>query len=135
MYEKLFSIKIPGGWAVTHHAFGDVDPVVNDGVIVNDEFYSEDLLVIEPLRFDGGGWVVDQSGYAFDLGWYPEANPEGFYRLTLLKGGWDDVIVQFQSRDRHQVHRLIEQCFSWVAQGAGDEEIARQANLNQLTVV
>lgn len=132
MYNQLFSLKIPSGWAVIRHSFGDVDPTVEDGVIVNDEFYNEDLLSIEPLRLTEHGWVVDQEGYALDLGWYPEANPEGCYRLTLLKGGWEQVLVEQESRDRHKIHALIEQCFGLIAQGVQDDEIAGQILLEDL---
>ncbi len=132
MHEKLFSLKIPGGWAIIRNSFGDVEPDVKNGVIVNDEFYGEDLLSIEPLRLSEAGWLVDTSGYALDLGWYPEANPQGHYRLTLMKGGWDDVVIQCESPDRHQIHRLIEQCFTLIAQGVADAVLAEQVRLSGL---
>ena len=127
MYDKLFSLRVPSGWAIVRHNFGDVDPIIEDGVIVNDEFYSEDLLSIEGLRFSESGWVADPEGYVLDLGWYPEANPKGCFCLTLLREDWDQVLLKRESQDRHKIHKLIEECFSLITQGATDDEIALQA--------
>ena len=126
MYEKLFPIKVPTGWATIHHAFGDVDPVVQDGVIINDEFYNEDLLSIESLCFKDGVWAIDSEGYVLDLGWYPESTPEGCYRLTVLKGGWDNVVAQVESKDRSEIHLMIERCFSLLLQGIEDAALHKQ---------
>ncbi|MEQ9235911.1 hypothetical protein [Coleofasciculus sp. E2-BRE-01] len=125
MYTKLFPLKIPSGWAVIHNSFGDQDPVIDNGCIVNDEFYSEDLLSIEPIRFNGTTWIIDHNGYALDLGWYPESDPNGCYRITLLRGNWNNVILKLESRDRYKICAVIEQCFNLITQGINDEEISR----------
>ncbi|NET31804.1 MAG: hypothetical protein F6K19_07350 [Cyanothece sp. SIO1E1] len=133
MYEKLFSLKIPSGWAVIHNSFGDVEPIIQDGSIVNDEFFNEDLLSIEAIQFDGSYWQVDKNGYTLDLGWYPEANPDGFYRLTLIRGSWDHIVAKCESKDRYQIHRLVERCLELITQGSEDLEISRQIKFDQVT--
>jgi hypothetical protein len=130
MYTKLVSLKIPGGWAVIHNSFGDEDLVVRNGAIVNDEFYNEDLLSIEHLQFNGTDWVTEQKGHVLDLGWYPESDPQGHYRLTLLRGDWNNVVVQFESRDREKIRYVIERCFDLVTQGVDDQDISRLIELD-----
>ncbi|MDZ7951658.1 hypothetical protein [Nostoc sp. DedQUE09] len=125
MYTKLFQLKIPSGWAIIHNSFGDEDPVVCDGVIVNDEFYNEDLLSIERIQFNETDWSTDLTGHVFDLGWYPESDPKGSYRLTLLRGDWNNVVVQFESKDRVKIHAIIEKLFDLITQGVDDQEISR----------
>lgn len=124
MYHQLFPLKVPSGWAILKHSFGDEDPIVVNGAIVNDAFYSEDLLSIEPLRFDGTSWFTDESGYVLDLGWYPEADPQGCYRLTLLKEDWNHIVSQFESRNRYEIHQLIERCFDLITQGLDEQHIS-----------
>lgn len=123
MVKKLFPLKIPSGWAIIRNSFGDEDPVIQDGTIVNDEFYSEDLLSIEPLSFNGTGWVVDSSGYLIDLGWYPEADPGGRFKLVLLRDDWDNVIVCIESADRFMIHAAIEKIFDLITRGIQDDQL------------
>ena len=130
MYTKLVPLKIPGGWAVIHNSFGDEDPVLLNGAIVNDEFYNEDLLSIERLQFNGTDWVSAQKGYVLDLGWYPESDPQGCYRLTLLRGDWNNVVVRFESREREKIRAVIERCFDLVTQGVDDQDISRLIELD-----
>lgn len=125
MSNKLVPLSIPSGWAVIHNSFGDEDPVVSDGSIINDEFYNEDLLSIEPIQFNGINWVTDQNGYALDLGWYPESDPEGCYRLVVLRGDWNNVVVQFESKQRYEISQVIKQCFDLIIQGVDKQKFSR----------
>ncbi len=125
MTTKLMALKIPSTWAVIYNSFGDEDPVVRDGSITNDESYKEDLLSIECLWFNGTGWSTEPNGYVLDLGWYPEADPQGSYCLTLLRGDWDHTLVNYESRDRRQIRAAIERCLDLVTQGMADQDIAR----------
>ncbi len=92
MTTKLMALKIPSAWAVIYNSFGDEDPVIRDESIENDEYYKEDLLSIERLWFNGTSWNTEPNGYVLDLGWYPEADPQGRYCLTLLRGDWDHTL-------------------------------------------
>lgn len=123
--SKLVSLRVPSGWAVIINHFGDEDPVVRDGRIVNDQYYNEDLLSIETIRYEPGRWVNDPEGHAIDLGWYPESDPDGHYRLVLLRGDWDHVVVEIESRDRQVIHTAIEEAMEMVHQGVDDREISR----------
>ncbi|MCA1993416.1 MAG: hypothetical protein LDL41_15455 [Coleofasciculus sp. S288] len=129
MYRQLVPLSIPSGWAIIYNSFGDEDPIISNGSIVNDEFYGEDLLSIEPIRFNGTNWITDRTGYAFDLGWYPESDPDGCYRLTLIRGDWNNVVIQFESKKRHEVSQVIKQCFDLIAQGVDEQEISRLIEL------
>lgn len=134
MSNKLVPLTISTGWAVIHNSFGDEDPVVSDGSIINDEFYNEDLLSIEPIQFNGTNWVTDRNGYAFDLGWYPEADPEGCYRLILLRGDWNNIVVQFESKERHEISQVIKQCFDLILQGIDGQEISSSLEIKKTDI-
>jgi hypothetical protein len=129
MSVKLVPLRIPSTWAVIHNSFGAEDPIVNNGSIVNDEYYNEDLLVIERIHFDGEKWATGLNEHILDLGWYPEADPEGCYRFTLIRGNWDNILVTFESKDRQKIKAVIENSLAMITQGIGDEDIERLIKL------
>lgn len=131
MYPKLVSLNIPSGWAVTHNSFGNEDPIFHEGRIVNEQFYNENLLVIQPIKFDATGGTLDQEGYCFKLGWFPHANAQGSYRLMLLRGNPQQVVAEFYSKDRNEIRQVIEQCFHLILQNVGEKDI--EWTLNQKT--
>ncbi len=124
MYHKLIPLKIPSGWVVIHNTFGDEEPKIEDGTIINDEFYNENLLSIEQMYFDGQNWQINPQGYILDLGWYPEANPEGCYRLTLLKSNWENIIAEVESKKHEVIQYFIKRCFNLILQGIEERQIA-----------
>ncbi len=132
MTATLMSLTIPSTWAVIYNSFGDEDPVIRNGSIENDAYYKEDLLSIERLQFNGTGWSTEPNGYVLDLGWYPEADPQGRYCLPLLRGDWDTTLVKYESRDRRQIRAAIERCLDLVAQGVADQDIARLMEAEEL---
>ncbi len=123
MYSKLVRLNIPSGWAITHNTFGDEDPFIQDGHIVNEQFYHENLLVIEPIEFNGTDWIVNQNGDRLKLGWYPHANPQGAYRLQLLAGNPEQEGLEFQSKEREKIRQVIEKCFQLITQGVNLQAI------------
>lgn len=125
MDQKLMSLKIPATWAILYNSFGDEDPDVCDGTIINDEYYNEDLLAMQRLQRGDAGWFTGSNGYTLDLGWYPEANPDGHFRLVLVYGDWDNVIAEFESKDRREVQAKIECYLDLVIQGVDHQHVMR----------
>ena len=123
MYQKLIPFKIPSGWAVIYNSFGYEEPIIVNKRIINDEFYNEDLLSIELIKFNGDNWITDENNYTIDLGWYPEADPNGNYRLVLLKEDWDNIIVEIESKHHQKIANVIEQLFDLISQGVDDKQI------------
>jgi hypothetical protein len=125
MTGKLFALRIPSTWAVIYNSFGDEAPQIRDGLIVNHEFYDEDLLSIERVKFDGSAWRTDPDGHALDLGWMPPGSLTGSYRLTLLHGNWDNIVVSMTDTDARRICDAIEQCLELVGRGVPDDEVRR----------
>jgi hypothetical protein len=123
MSSKLMPLKIPSTWAVIYNSFADEDLIIQDKRISNSNFYQEDLLSIERIFFVDNIWHTLPMGHVLDLGWYPGADPNGRYRLTLLRGDWDNVILQFESKDRQRIREVVEQCLELVIQEIDDQNI------------
>jgi len=69
------ALRIPAGWLVWKNHFYDVTPdQVLDGNQLGFPFY-EDILHLKN----------NTLGLTLDLGWYPEGDPNGSYKLCVVK--------------------------------------------------
>jgi hypothetical protein len=90
----LQSLKIPTGWTVTWNQFYDIEPNSNiylDGLPDGDvwELFLQDLLQLKHFN----------KNIILDLGWTPEANPEGSYLLQVIADeDWSTPIVVYKSK-------------------------------------
>ncbi|AMW31309.1 MAG: hypothetical protein P5702_07535 [Limnospira sp. PMC 1291.21] len=124
MSVQLVPLHIPSGWAILHNSFGDVDPVIEHGYIINGEFFNENLLSAKPIEFNGTDWVTVGDGYLLQLGWYPEYRPEGCYRLTVSQGSGDQkIVVKYESKEREEIRQVLQRCLGWVSRRVGIDEI------------
>jgi hypothetical protein len=124
MYKQLMPLKIPSGWGVFQNRFGDEDPVVQEGLIVNDIYYDEDLLWIEHLEMGPDGWRQSKLSHVIDLGWYPAASPQGRYSLVLFKSERENEIFTYKTRDRYLVRDVIHRSIELILNGVSEKEIA-----------
>jgi hypothetical protein len=127
MHIKLYPLRIPSGWAVTYNAyFADTAMEVENNRILNSEYFKEDLLMIQQLKLDQGTWVVDDSGWLIDVGWYPDSDPTGAYRLTLVRGGWDEIIFQVVRKKGSDIQQLIDEMLDDLARKGSVQSIAQR---------
>jgi hypothetical protein len=125
MSAKLVPLNIPSGWAVIQNSFGDQDPLIQNGWIVNHDNYSDHLLSIRALKAQGDQIEIDPEGYHLQLGWYPASNPNGCYRLQLQKLQSNPEIDTFEytSKKRSAIQQVIEQCLNLITNGLSLKEI------------
>ncbi|MEV0775071.1 hypothetical protein [Streptomyces sp. NPDC050428] len=125
--RALVPLRIPSGWAVLFNIFvefPDDDPPTPAEVSA---YLSEDILLVQPVSYTGSGWAVDTdpSRWFIDLGWYSSGDPDGTYRLCLVRDGWNEVPVRFEHRDCHAVQKAFNTLTAMLAEGSGTELIAR----------
>ncbi|WP_254438624.1 hypothetical protein [Paenibacillus sp. DCT19] len=106
-------LKIPAGYAVTYNKFYDVDPILSadrDYFIENWGFFTEDLLQIVKMKISKGKWVIPEreDTQLFDLGWYPDSDINGYYRLELVDGDWNEI-KSISSKDRFVIKEQLEE--------------------------
>ena len=78
MSPDLVPLKIPTAWIVQLNDFRDVDPIIENGVFKNPEYFHEDLLWIQ--RFSEQKNFIQYNIY---LGWFPDESADGQYQLEL----------------------------------------------------
>lgn len=124
--NKLIPLRIPSNWAVISNSFYEGEMIVENDNIVNYLSYQEDVLFIEECSYSSEGQtMIDKTGYKIDLGWYPDSNPNGFYKLTILIEGWNNVVAEFNSKDKSQVIEKLEQALLIINENRSDIETVR----------
>jgi hypothetical protein len=101
---SLLPLCLPTGWAVMFNTLYDhtITPE-------NRDWFDEDLLWLMRVQLDQTG--LHRVTGDIDVGWYPCEDLQGTYRVYLLgAGGWEDILVDFSSRDLVEVARAITIC-------------------------
>ncbi len=110
------SIRATDDWRITYHRLFKVSCEVANSFLGQpvtpwDVCFLEDLLQVENL----------EKQLLLDVGWFPETNPSGSYRLRVIRinmneGGaprydWKNPIVDFRTRSidelLSEIHRLV----------------------------
>lgn len=102
----LAQIQTTSDWKIVHHRLFQLDPdeanqvhVGIEGFTVWDLFFLQDLVLIENVA----------RHLLLDVGWYPHADPEGAFRLLVVREAegssdtdvsydWMDPIVDIETR-------------------------------------
>jgi hypothetical protein len=120
---NLMPLRVPAGWLVAKNHFADEIPRVENDRIANETYFNEDLLSMEQTVYTPAGWKADPAGFCVDLGWQPEADPGGAYRLVIFRGDWDHVAYRFRSTDRQLIANIINRCLWYVNLGMAFDKI------------
>lgn len=97
---QLVPLRIPSDWLVEFNAFYEVDP--RDAIV---DVRLRELLTQDMLSLK---LVDERIEVVIGLGWYPDADIDGEYRLELEHSRIDHTLALFCSRDRAQVQVLLE---------------------------
>ena len=126
MDTRLVPLRVPSGWAVLLNHFAEEDPVVVGDSIINDLYFSEDILWIHSMRLAGDNFELELEGYSLDLGWYPASDPNGKYKLRFMRRNWENIIVETESVNRQEIRAVAELCLSLASEGIEDAELSRK---------
>jgi hypothetical protein len=125
-FERLMPLRVPDGWMVIKNQFADEDPIIENGRISNETSFTDDLLSIEKVTYTEGRWQNDSRSFCLDLGWVPGADSRGAFRLSFLKGDWNNVLFQVSASDRYYIRQVIERCLAYGTLNLPNDEIARR---------
>ncbi|ENQ3106209.1 hypothetical protein ACEOWJ_002215 [Bacillus cereus] len=99
-FSRFQSLRIPATWFIVHNNFMEMNP---EELNVDDKkgwsYFTVDLLQVKHQVDD----------IILDVGWYPEMDPKGSYKLQLVKdGNWQNPVEVFYSKNREEVVKVIE---------------------------
>ncbi len=101
-WKNLYPLRIPPGWSFVYNKLEALEPdSLNDEEPAWQFIFVQDILHI---RQEHGGQKA-----AIDLGWYPDGDPRGEYRLiAILNDDWLHPVLEFTSRSTRKIAEVIE---------------------------
>jgi hypothetical protein len=106
--NNIIPLKIPSGWAIlNNNCFNNDEMIIVNGEIQNDLSFKEDILSISQIAYVDENYKVLENGYWLDLGWYPDADPSGSYKLVLFRDNWNNQMVKFKSKNKLEIQSAI----------------------------
>lgn len=101
---KLQKLSIPYGWKIMWNELPETDPDTLEKDSMEWLVFSEDILYIEKEKTE-----LNKEKLALDLGWYPEADPNGEFCLYVIKDdNWAEPEEAFRSRSVSEISDIIE---------------------------
>ena len=122
----LQPLRISKGWAVGYNEFTEIEPYSDIKVIgLPDEdvweLFLQDLLQLKHEAY----------GILIDLGWTPEADPEGSYLLRVLKNeDWRNPLYYYESKNKDDIVDKINYWLSRVTYQLDKFETTQKSQLN-----
>ncbi len=104
----LQPLRITGGWDIIQNKFLNLEP---SEIVDEDDrlwfHFTEDIL---QLRHKSRNIVID-------MGWYPDIEPTGNYRIVAIKDeDWETPLDRFESRSKEEITAKIEQLIKQYSQ-------------------
>lgn len=102
---RLQPFRIPAGWTVILNSFYDLDPgadVKVTGLPDEDpwELFTQDMLQLQNAL----------AGIVVDLGWVPEAAPDGAFQLSVVQGdNWALPLLSESLGTREKAVQAVEE--------------------------
>jgi len=117
---RLVPLRVPGGWKVDHNSFFAVDTQVDSEYHqIIAKYLVEDLAYIHNLDQS-----VDQMIH-IELGWYPDMDLSGKYRLNIVRGN-DTVLDVFVSESYEDIASRITYWFDEIQKQSGGRDDAHK---------
>ena len=126
-FYPLVPLRIPSGWEVSFNNLVELPPVESLTAEDRDAYLSQDLLSLQSRAPVG----TPSAGYVIAVGWRPDGDPAGSYRLHVIKESWSDIVVRFESVRLDVICEAIGLCASRLNEGARVDAI--QAQLHDVT--
>lgn len=114
-YRNFQPLRIPGGWTMVYNKFRDIDPQT---LSPEDEkwlsAFNEDILLLNYKLVRKRNKQTEEQEIAVDLGWYPDGEPDGKFRLqAIMNKDWNDPLLDYSSRNKDEIVKTLEK-WLWV---------------------
>ena len=109
--RRLVALRIPAGWCVVTNAFAEID---DPHALTEEERRAH--LAQDLLQMRAGELILD-------LGWMPEGDPEGRYRLELARGDGSDSLLRVEYPSAAFMRDAIDLCLGELARDADPESL------------
>src|SRR5687768_8372727 len=104
--RRLVPLRIPAGWTVVANTFAEIDGAQELSAEEQRAHLAQDL-----LQLRAGELILD-------LGWVPEGDPAGRYRLELVRDNWNETLLRLENPDAAFMRDAIDICLGELARDA-----------------
>jgi hypothetical protein len=109
--RRLVPLRLPAGWTVVTNAFVELDDPSTLTEAERTAHLAQDL-----LQLRAGDLILD-------LGWVPDGDPNGHYRLELVRGNWDQTLLRLEHPSPAYMRDAIDLCLGELARDADPEAL------------
>lgn len=121
---RLMPLRIPPGWCIAFNKFVELPAAERLTQEQRETYLSEDVMSMMSVSPEEDYWRTEADSLIIDLGWYGPRDSEGFYRLCVLRGSWDDLIISVEDGDQYVIRDCIDEILESVYSGVPVEEIS-----------
>lgn len=121
--RELLPLRIPNGWAVIFNNFVEFDELEDLDPMEVESYLSQDILTISQFRPTESGWATTPQGLILDVGWRPDGDLSGEYRMRVVDVDWD-VKLRFEHRSPRVVRYAVETCLRLLSEGTAVGDVA-----------
>lgn len=110
-WSHLQPLRIPPGWTFVFNKLQDLEP---DSIERQDKIwlfaFTQDIMYLYAVVRKKRDHQVEEQKISIDLGWYPDGEPDGQFRMqALLNDNWEAPLMEFASRSKKEVVETLEQ--------------------------
>jgi hypothetical protein len=113
-FRPLVPLRIPSGWEVVFNNLVELPPVDALTALERDAYLAQDLLSLRSSAPAGS----PSAGLTIDVGWSPDGDASGAYRLRVVGESWSDVAIRLDSTHVEVIRDAIALCASRLNEGS-----------------
>ena len=126
----------PCGWTVSYNKLSILDP---EALPEGDRRwldFTEDILQLSAHRRRRRNRRQEEQTLVLDLGWYPDSDPAGCFRLAAVLDGDEDPLLVFSSRSRAEIVERLERWLfrEFMPPGWIEKEVFHKNNNKQVNL-
>jgi hypothetical protein len=113
-FRPLVPLRIPSGWEVVFNNLVELPPVEALTAEERDTYLTQDLLSLRSSAPAGS----PSAGHTIDVGWSPDGDASGSYRLRVVGESWSDAPIRLDSAQLEVIRDAIGLCANRLNEGA-----------------
>lgn len=109
-WQQLQPLRIPSGWTIMFNKLEDLDvETLSEEDTAWLTVFVEDIMYLYKKNKRKRKKQIEEQTISIDLGWYPDGDVNGSFRLiALLNHNWEEPLLEFSSRNKDEIVQTLE---------------------------
>lgn len=135
-WKQLQPLRIPSGWTIMFNKLEDLEvETLSEEDTAWLTVFVEDIMHLYKKNKRKRKKQIEEQTISIDLGWYPDGDVNGSFRLiALLNHNWDEPLLEFSSRNKDEIVQTLEHWLfdELMSNEFMDENTFRKNHMNKL---